>query len=79
MAAMFNRNATTNDLPALPPTAELETATVLKKAIAAGPASAEFCGTAEKAGVEIPLWRKRCEEAVVEPSNPKNMPAPRGG
>lgn len=34
---------------------------------------------ADKAGVEIPLWRERCEDAVAAPSNPKNMPAPRGG
>lgn len=34
---------------------------------------------ADKAAVEIPLWRERCEDAVAAPSNPKNMPAPRGG
>jgi HTH-type transcriptional regulator/antitoxin MqsA len=34
---------------------------------------------ADKAGVEIPMWRERREDAVAEPSNPKNMPAPRGG
>jgi HTH-type transcriptional regulator/antitoxin MqsA len=34
---------------------------------------------ADKAGVEIPMWRERCEDAVAEPLIPKNMPAPRGG
>ena len=34
---------------------------------------------ADKAGVEIPMWRERREDAVAEPLNPKNMPAPRGG
>ena len=34
---------------------------------------------ADKAGVEIPLWRERCEDSVADPLNPKNMPAPRGG
>lgn len=118
---MFDRNAPFNDLPALPPAAEVETAAVLKKAIAAGRALAELKGMAErmpkgkiafsryaneatypdasttllltmaiampdslkwladKAGVEIPLWRERLEDAVAEPLNPKNMPAQRGG
>lgn len=34
---------------------------------------------ADKAGVEIPMWRERREDAVAEPLIPKNMPAPRGG
>ena len=75
----MNRNALSNDLPALPPAAEQETATALKKAIAAGPALAALQGMSDKAGVEIPLWRKRCKNGVAAPSNPKNMPAPRGG
>ena len=36
---MFDRNQPFNDLPALPPAAEVETATVLKKAIAASRAT----------------------------------------
>jgi len=33
---------------------------------------------ADKVGVEIPLWRERCEDAHLDPLIPKNMPAPRG-
>jgi len=45
---MFDRNAPFNDLPALPPVAEVETAAVLKKAIAASRALAELKGMAER-------------------------------
>lgn len=45
---MFDRNAPFNDLPALPPAAEVETAAVLKKAIAASRALAELKGMAER-------------------------------
>jgi len=33
---------------------------------------------ADKVGVEIPLWRERCEDAHLEPLIPTNIPAPRG-
>ena len=45
---MFRRTAPFNDLPALPPTAEVETAAVLKKAISASRALAELKGTAAR-------------------------------
>lgn len=45
---MFDRNAPFNDLPALPLSAEVETAAVLKKAIAASRALAELKGMAER-------------------------------
>lgn len=45
---MFDRSAPFNDLPALPPSAEVETAAVLKKAIAASRALAELKGMAER-------------------------------
>ena len=45
---MFDRNAPFNDLPPLPPAAEVETAAVLKKAIAASRALAELKGMAER-------------------------------
>lgn len=45
---MFSRTAPFNDLPALPPTAEVETAAVLKKAISASRALAELKGTAAR-------------------------------
>ena len=45
---MYSRNAPFNDLPALPPAAEVETAAVLKKAIAASRALAELKGMAER-------------------------------
>ena len=45
---MFNPNAPFNDLPPLPPAAELENAAVLKKAIAASRALAELKGMAER-------------------------------
>ena len=48
---MFYRRAPFNVLPALPPAAEVETAPVLEKAIAASRALAELKGTAsEEAG-----------------------------
>ncbi len=34
---------------------------------------------ADKAGVEIPLWRERSEDALAEQLIPKNTFAPRGG
>ena len=45
---MFDRSRPYNDLPALPPAAEIETAAVLKKAIAASRALAELKGLAER-------------------------------
>lgn len=45
---MFNRNLPFNDLPPLPPTAEVETVVVLKKAISASRAMAELKGMAER-------------------------------
>jgi hypothetical protein len=45
---MFDRNAPFNDLPALPPVAEVETAAVLTKAISASRALAELKGMAER-------------------------------
>jgi len=45
---MFDRNAPFNDLPALPPAAEIETPAVLKKAITASRALAELKGMAER-------------------------------
>ncbi len=39
---MFDRNTPFNDLPPLPPTAELESKVILKKAIAASRALAEL-------------------------------------
>ena len=45
---MFDRNAPFNDLPALPPAAEVETAAILKKAITASRALAELKGMAER-------------------------------
>lgn len=45
---MFNRNLPYNDLPPLPPAADVETATVLKKAISASRAMAELKGMAER-------------------------------
>ena len=45
---MFDRNRPFNDLPPLPPTAEVETAAVLKKAITASRALAELKGMAER-------------------------------
>lgn len=45
---IFNPNLPYNDLPALPPSAEVETAAVLKKAIAASRAMAELKGMAER-------------------------------
>jgi Fic family protein len=45
---MFDRNAPFNDLPALPPATEVETAAILKKAIAASRALAELKGMAER-------------------------------
>lgn len=45
---MFNRNAPFNELPALPPAVEVETAAILKKAIAASRALAELKGMAER-------------------------------
>lgn len=45
---MFNRNLPFNDLPPLPPAAEVETAAVLKKAISASRAMAELKGMAER-------------------------------
>ena len=45
---MFDRNTPFNDLPSLPPAAEVETPAVLKKAIAASRALAELKGMAER-------------------------------
>ena len=45
---MFDRNRPFNDLPPLPPAAEVETAAVLKKAITASRALAELKGMAER-------------------------------
>ena len=45
---MFDRNQPFNDLPALPPAGNLETAAVLKKAISASRALAELKGMAER-------------------------------
>jgi Fic family protein len=45
---MFDRNTPFNDLPPLPPTAELESKAILKKAIAASRALAELKGMAER-------------------------------
>lgn len=45
---MFNRNLPYNDLPPLPPAADVETAAVLKKAISASRAMAELKGMAER-------------------------------
>ncbi|MFZ4625820.1 MAG: Fic family protein, partial [Rhodoferax sp.] len=45
---MFDRNQPFNDLPALPPAGDLETAAVLKKAISASRALAELKGMAER-------------------------------
>jgi prophage maintenance system killer protein len=45
---MFDRDAPFNELPPLPPAAEVETAAVLKKAIAASRALAELKGMAER-------------------------------
>lgn len=45
---MFDRNSPFNDLPPLPPTTELETKAILKKAIAASRALAELKGMAER-------------------------------
>ncbi len=45
---MFNRNQPFNTLPALPPACDIETATVLKKAISASRAMAELKGMAER-------------------------------
>ena len=45
---MFNRNLPYNELPPLPPTADVETAAVLKKAISASRAMAELKGMAER-------------------------------
>jgi len=45
---MFDRNSPFNDLPLLPPTVEVETAAVLKKAISASRALAELKGMAER-------------------------------
>jgi len=45
---MFDRNRPFNDLPPLPPPAEVETAAVLKKAITASRALAELKGMAER-------------------------------
>ena len=45
---VFDRDAPFNDLPALPPAAGVETAAVLKKAIAASRALAELKGMAER-------------------------------
>jgi len=45
---VFDREQPFNDLPALPPAAEVETAAVLKKAISASRALAELKGMAER-------------------------------
>ena len=45
---MFDRNRPFNDLPPLPPTAELESKAILKKAITASRALAELKGMAER-------------------------------
>lgn len=45
---MFDRNLPFNDLPALPPAGDIETAAVLKKAISASRAMAELKGMAER-------------------------------
>lgn len=45
---MYDRNLPFNDLPALPPAAEVETAAILKKAISASRALAELKGMAER-------------------------------
>ena len=45
---MFDRNTPFNDLPPLPPTAELESKAILKKTIAASRALAELKGMAER-------------------------------
>ena len=45
---MYSRNAPFNDLPTLPPSVEVETPAVLKKAIAASRALAELKGMAER-------------------------------
>ena len=45
---MFDRNSPFNDLPPLPPTAELESKAILKKAITASRALAELKGMAER-------------------------------
>ena len=45
---MFDRNTPCNDLPPLPPTAEMESKAILKKAIAASRALAELKGMAER-------------------------------
>ena len=46
--AMFDRSARFNDLPPLPPAAEVETAVILKKAITASRALAKLKGIAER-------------------------------
>ena len=45
---MFDRNTPCNDLPPRPPTAEMESKAILKKAIAASRALAELKGMAER-------------------------------
>jgi hypothetical protein len=45
---MFDRNAPFNDLPPLPPSVELESKAILKKAITASRALAELKGMAER-------------------------------
>jgi len=52
---MLDRNAPFNDLPPLPPTAEVESPAVLKKAIAASRALAELKGMAERMPNQIML------------------------